>query len=45
MLSTVQLSKEGLDIILCVQLFTWPHGDRHIHIQGRVNLQSPSHGT
>jgi len=45
MFSTIQLSKEGLYIILYVQLFRRPHGDRHIHIQGRVNLQSPSYGT
>ena len=31
MLSTIQLSKEGLDIILGAQLFTRPHGDRHSH--------------
>jgi len=45
MLSTIQLSKEGLDIILYVKLFARPHGDRHIHILGRVNLHSPSYGT
>jgi len=45
MLSTIQLSKECLDIILCVQLFTRLHGDIHIHFQDPVNLQSPSHKT
>jgi hypothetical protein len=45
MLSTIQLSKEGLDIILRAQLFLRPRGDKHIHVQGRVNPQPPSYET